>query len=139
MALKNRESIRRVVSAALDAAGWGAQQAVADAAGVSPQTVSKWKSGETAPTEAHWPSIEQTLRLPSGMIAAAAEEPSMPSADVPGGEGDDPYGRIVAAVRAHPLLDAGGQAIMIDVLDGLLRRAVEAAGGQVDRDKHHLA
>ena len=64
----------RMVSAAIAEAvaqrGYGAKVALAHAVGVTPQTVSKWVSGQTSPTPDRWDAIEEALALARGELAS---------------------------------------------------------------------
>jgi len=61
--------------------GNGAGSALARAVGVTPETVSKWKKGDTAPTPEKFPAIEEFFDIPTGTLRAAAG--LAPEDDVP--------------------------------------------------------
>lgn len=44
---------------------------MAEAVGVTPQTINKWAMGQTMPEPDRWPAVEAFLELDDGAIAAA--------------------------------------------------------------------
>ncbi len=64
--------VSQIIRRELDAMPTGAGSALARAAGVAPQTVSKWRKGETEPTPSNFAAIEQFLGMEPGTLRAAA-------------------------------------------------------------------
>jgi DNA-binding transcriptional regulator YdaS (Cro superfamily) len=66
----NRSVVTALIAARL--LEHGAQTRLAKACGVTPQTVNKWKLGQTIPAPEKWPAIERALGLEDGTIAREA-------------------------------------------------------------------
>lgn len=65
-------TIASLLRDAFDRSPRGTQSRLAEAVGVSPQTVNKWASGANDPDPERWPEIEEALGLESGAIERAA-------------------------------------------------------------------
>lgn len=53
----------------------GKQSRIAEALGVEPATVTKWKKGYTLPSPDLWPQIEELFGFETGSLSAASSTP----------------------------------------------------------------
>lgn len=72
MAAYDTSVIHRLIGAAIDEGGRGAQTRLADAVGVRVQTVNKWYLGQTSPDPDKWPAIEGHFGWDDGYILKQA-------------------------------------------------------------------
>lgn len=65
------DAVTTEIARALAVAPRGTAARLARMIGVTPQTVSKWASGEVAPEQFRWPEIESTLGMEPGSLMEA--------------------------------------------------------------------
>jgi hypothetical protein len=63
------EVLTTMIVGELDGRPRGTAQRLAEALDVKPQTVAKWRRGETLPEQERWPALEAFFDWPAGEIA----------------------------------------------------------------------